>query len=650
MGKPYAREVERLEETYRATVEQDGDLCATRFAPILVNPLVAVGSGGSLTAAHLAVLLHVERTGQLARAMTPLETTSTSLRFDRTSIIFLTAGGSNADIIGSYRHLMRTEPSASLIICARQKSQLAKIAARHPYSRLVEFDLPGGKDGFLATNTLLATAIILIKGYAAAAGTGDASAVLPDTLDQLLGCEAGFDSWLSNLRSECLPIWARPTTVLLHGYWSQPAAVDFESKFTEASIGHLQIADYRHFAHGRHNWIGQRPEACAVISLESPQDRRIAEETLDLIPASVPRIRIPLGGIGGRGALEAIVYSLCLAQLAGEARSIDPGRPEVSEFGRTLYHLNVYRNGHVRPSAPTNLRRVAVERKAGTSFGNLTRLGTIGAWHQAYDNFMDRLGDVGLAGVVLDFDGTLIGCEDREAPIPEELSSELVRLLDLGLLVGVATGRGDSVHSSLRLALPKRLAKSVLIGFHNGAIISPLSEKVPTAAIDRPSAELGELFAKLQANEFLGLSARMKLGNGQITIYPLPGIPREYVWDALRAAMDDPAACGVNVWRSSHSIDITSVIVSKNLVVSRLRGLSSGLAAGGILCIGDMGKWPGNDYQLLREPLSLSVDEVSPDPNTCWRISPEGVRGVEATHWYLRRIERKQGKVVYTRP
>jgi hypothetical protein len=650
MGKPYAREVERLQETYRAAIVEGGGPHAPKFAPLLGNPLIAVGSGGSLTAAHLAALLHVETTGKLALAMTPLETIRTSLRFDQMSLIFLTAGGSNADIIGSYRHLMRMEPSASLIVCTRQKSQLAKIAARHPYAGLIEFDLPSGKDGFLATNSLLATAIILTKGYRGSAGTTGGTSGLPEELDDLMGWEGGFEAGLARLRLECVPIWDKATTVLLHGYWSQPAAVDFESKFTEASIGHLQIADYRHFAHGRHNWIGQRPADCAVISLEVPQDRHIAEETLSLIPTAVPRVRIQLGGSGAKGALEAIVYSLCLAQLAGEARDIDPGRPDVSDFGRTLYHLNVYRNGQGRRSAPTNLRRIAIERKAGVSIDQLARLGTIDAWQEAYKAFVDRLGEGWLAGVVLDFDGTLIGCDDRDSPIPDELSAQLVRLLELGLTIGVATGRGDSVHAALRSALPKKLAKSVMIGFHNGAIISPLSEDAPTASIDRPSTELEGLFARLQAHGFLSLSATMRLGCGQITIFPLPGISREYVWDGLRAAMDGRSLSGMNVWRSSHSIDINPGRVSKRLVVSHLRRLSPSLAVGGILCIGDMGKWPGNDYDLLREPFSLSVDEVSPDPETCWRLSPEGVRGVEATLWYLNRIETREGKVVYNRP
>ena len=647
MGKPYARELDKLPETYRTMVDESGHLLALKFNPILEHSLIAVGSGGSLTAAHLAALLHIERTGWIARAMTPLETISTSLNISKAAFIFLTAGGSNADILGSYRHVMRREPSASLVICARQQSQLGKIAARYPCSGLVEFELPSGKDGFLATNSLLATGIILTKGYSP---TRDRTERLPGTLDDLMGWRDGFDGGLARLRAECIPIWLKPTTILLHGYWGQPAAIDIESKFTEASIGHLQIADYRHFAHGRHNWIGQRIDDCVIVSLETPDDRAVADETLSRIPTSVPCVRIRLTSSGARGALEAIVYSLCLAQLAGEARAIDPGRPQVSDFGRTLYHLNVYKDGQTRHSSPPSLRKAAIERKAGVPAERLTRLGTIDAWQQAYDRFTERLGSIGLAGIVLDFDGTLISCGVRDTPILEALSTELARLIGLGLAIGVATGRGDSVHATLRSCLPSGTAPSVFIGFHNGAVISPLSEEAPTALIDRPSPELEQVFFRLQSHDLLRLSAKMKLGNGQITLLPLPGISREYVWDALRVVADDEAPVGLNIWRSSHSIDITSPGVSKRLVVSHLRGLSSTLAAGGILCVGDMGRWPGNDYDLLREPLSLSVDEISPDPATCWRITPEGVRGVEATLWYLRRIERKDGRLVFRCP
>ena len=43
----------------------------------------------------------------------------------------------------------------------------------------------------------------------------------------------------------------------------------------------------------------------------------------------------------------------------------------------------------------------------------------------------------------------------------------------------------------------------------------------------------------------------------------------------------------------------------------------------------------GNDFALLHGPYSLSVDEVSLEPSSCWNLAMPGSRGVQALHWYL---------------
>ena len=52
-----------------------------------------------------------------------------------------------------------------------------------------------------------------------------------------------------------------------------------------------------------------------------------------------------------------------------------------------------------------------------------------------------------------------------------------------------------------------------------------------------------------------------------------------------------------------------------------------------------MGKFPGNDYQLLANEYSLSVDQVSNDPYNCWNLASIGKNCVEATIEYLNAIE-----------
>jgi len=91
---------------------------------------------------------------------------------------------------------------------------------------------------------------------------------------------------------------------------------------------------------------------------------------------------------------------------------------------------------------------------------------------------------------------------------------------------------------------------------------------------------------------------------------------------------------------SSHSVDVIAPGIDKASVVAhvvKLVGLPDG-GADSVLCIGDRGRAPGNDASLLRHPLSLSVDEVSEDPSTCWEIAKPGLRYDLACFDYLMRL------------
>jgi len=64
-----------------------------------------------------------------------------------------------------------------------------------------------------------------------------------------------------------------------------------------------------------------------------------------------------------------------------------------------------------------------------------------------------------------------------------------------------------------------------------------------------------------------------------------------------------------------------------------------------ILCIGDKGRWPGNDFALLSTRYSLSVDSVSYSPTCCWNLAPVGIRGTQATEYYLSKIKKATGQI-----
>jgi hypothetical protein len=98
---------------------------------------------------------------------------------------------------------------------------------------------------------------------------------------------------------------------------------------------------------------------------------------------------------------------------------------------------------------------------------------------------------------------------------------------------------------------------------------------------------------------------------------------------------------------SSHSIDVTFGTARKTDVVDAVRRLMGCPADAPILRIGDKGRWPGNDADLLDDLCGLSVDEVSPSPEGCWGLSPRGILGIQATLYYLDRIHWNRGSGVF---
>ena len=129
---------------------------------------------------------------------------------------------------------------------------------------------PGGKDGFLATNSLLGFSGLLARTYSEIFDTGsewaNAKAYISQLVDEQSQTVCGW-------RTQTDSLWDRSTTLLLYGPSTLLGAVDLESKFTEAAIGNLQCADYRNFAHGRHLWLAKRGDDSAVIAFLSDKDR-----------------------------------------------------------------------------------------------------------------------------------------------------------------------------------------------------------------------------------------------------------------------------------------------------------------------------------------------------------------------------------------
>jgi trehalose-6-phosphatase len=342
-----------------------------------------------------------------------------------------------------------------------------------------------------------------------------------------------------------------------------------------------------------------------------------------------------------------LVAALRITGWAGSARSIDPGRPGVPDFGRKLYHLALPKLAEAFEATKLSRRdAVAVARKSGLAPERLAALGELDRWRTALQTFRDRLLSANFAAVVLDYDGTIVDSRHRFQVACQEVIVQLVRLLEGGGRLAIATGRGASVRRDLRACLPEELWSRVLIGYYNGAEISGLDDAGSPDGAEQTCEALASLAAALRAQPELAESAVQSDRRFQITLQPKRMMPENRLWDLAHQVILLGDRQDVTVTRSSHSIDILAPQVSKLNVLSRMREWIGDAA---VLAIGDRGRWPGNDYELLREPFALSVDEISVDPMTCWNLASPGQRGVAVTIDYLAALEVNEGILRFCR-
>lgn len=638
MARPYAIEMAQLVETFEWATSTNVDALCRAVGSAGLSPLRAIGSGGSLTAAHALTALHQQHTGNIAAVATPLEAVEEPL--DENVVHWLiSAGGRNVDILAAAKALIFREPRQLAVLCGRDDSPVAKLCKAHPFVDLLPFPSPAGKDGFLATNSLLGFTTLLARAYASEFGD---DVEWRATLELVRAGIAELSSLSAGWEAEASRIWARPTTLVLFSPSTRIGAIDLESKFTEAALGNLQLADYRNFAHGRHHWLAKRGELSAVLAFITDSDRALAERTLALIPEDVPQARIELPGIGSTAALMSLVAALRITGWAGTVRGIDPGQPGVPSFGRKLYNLSLPRPVDKAGPQISACDAAAIKRKTGSSPQRLAAAGELKRWQLSLDAMRDRLLATRFVGLVLDYDGTVVDTRDRFSPPLTVIQDELVRVLEAGVWVAFATGRGASIRRDLQGFLPSSLWRKVMIGYYNGAEVSGLDDDGAPDGSNEAGDDLKVIANALRAQPELVHAAKQTDRPRQITLEGARVLPEARLWDLAQQVILAAKAHHLRVTRSSHSIDIVPEDVSKLNVVSRLR---DEIGKGALLTIGDRGRWPGNDHALLSEPFSLSVDEVSVDPETCWNLAPPGQRGPAATLHYLSALEASGGEL-----
>lgn len=621
MGRPFASEMAALPSTYTWARDVDVRLLASAIATLAARPLLVVGSGGSVSGGHFVARLHEEYARQPVRVVTPYE--FVLLPPDGLSgVLLLSAGGSNPDILSAADHALLAEYPAVAAIVARADSPLAARLGAGQYATCFEFTAPTPKDGFLATNSLIATVALAERAYARA--FGQASTLPPELV--------------RSASPSCFALERSLLTVLGAG-WAWPATLDLESKCNEAGLGVVTYADYRNFAHGRHHGLATRGATSGVVALITPDVEAMAERTLRAIPTSIPVTRIATEVPGPAGAVDLLIQVFAFVARAGECAKVDPGRPSVAPFGRRLYHMRMPMAG-----AMTRRRLVDhwIQRKVTAPVWAAAADAERAAWRDAYETWATHMAGVQVTGIVFDYDGTICEPGERETVPRAAVGTALTDLLEREVTVGVATGRGDSVITALRAVVPKRHHGRIVLGLYNGSIITRLSDPIP---VDGESHHaLVAAHTMVQASPVIASLVEPRLRPTQLTLRqqrPLPtGTLRRMVLELLTTAPDVMAEVAVH--ESGHTIDIIPRDVSKLRVVECVaaEGMTSAerrsaRLTSAVVTIGDQGLLNGNDFEFLARPEGLSVERVSTSLDRCWNLTTPGRRGSAALLDYL---------------
>jgi hydroxymethylpyrimidine pyrophosphatase-like HAD family hydrolase len=612
VGKSYSAEIKALSDTLAWASSLRIDAMQRFVDETCGASLVAVGSGGSSAAAHFAALLHRRVARGMSRHATPLDLLLDEATVHARSLLFLSASGKNTDVLAAARSAIDAEIPIVGAICTRKGSPLASAVRSCSHGYVLDDPIPSGKDGYLATNSLLATMVIIARAYGRFDQVAEPQRPLVDA------------SWKG-----------RDSVVVLHGGWSSPIATDLESRLHESALLHVQISDYRNFGHGRHLWIEKRRSSTFVLALLTPETQTLAMKTLRLFPKEVPVVRLSTKQEGPSGTIDLFAQALYWTLDVAEHLGIDPGKPTVPEFGRRIFHLAPPRMTKseitVPPAVDRKLRRLNSASDAVRSI-----------YMNEYESFRAELSTADIGAVVLDYDGTLVHQSERFDPLPSATVDALLHVLKLRLPIGIATGRGRSVRRDLRKALPQHVWNDVYIGYYNGADVGTLADDTKPDKTKPTSAALAAIEKILTEDKLIASIATIEVRPSQITVAPNNAEPRvdlhQYLTDMVLAA----GVQGVRVLCSAHSIDIIEAETSKIAVVQRLAEIVSPRM---VLCIGDRGGWPGNDFELLRNRFSLSVDEVSSSPRSCWNLSPRGCLGPSATIRYLTALQPCAGAV-----
>jgi HAD superfamily hydrolase (TIGR01484 family) len=571
--RSFFEELSELESTWNQVLRSGIEVSPYFDSRWLNGDVFCIASGGSLSIAKMWQNIHESFGLGIAKTITPFEYFHTNSKPD--IVALFSASGNNHDILQVFR-IALSKGCRVLVITISKNSKLLKLSkSNEPQSLSVFPNAKIPKDGFLAVNSVIgmscALAQLFRKLFQSDLGiSSPVEKALKDHLDAQI-CDYEF----SNIN----------TIQIVTSEWGTPAGFDLESRLAESGLSNCFLTDPRNFGHGRFIWIDKWRQTSLILLFSTPDSKKFIARFKKTIPAdtNIMHFDSPFSGI--LGAIYCTVRSILFFGELAKQRDINPGKPQVSQWGRKLHKL-YYTSDEKNKAIPEQSKSQHKYPAESASF----------------------------AAVVFDFDGTLVDTKKRYEPIKPEIASEINRLLKEGLTIGIATGRGLSAFKELKKIVPKALQQKVLVGIYNGSILKRLSSENRLSDSFWPVKDLIMSLVKNKTPKGLTVSAKIT----NISIRDGSSEKREMFVQEIIAGLGQHVRF-IKCQTSGHSIDISPNWASKLLVV---QGLVGSLTEQ-VLCVGDQGQVKGNDEELLSWVPSICVGKVCPSSHLCLWIGKD---------------------------
>ena len=580
------------------------------LAEVTGSSTAYVASGGGLAVARIAADLHVQRLYSSAVAISPLELRNFGLGSIESCVIF-TARARHSDSSLAVAEATRIRVKNLWVVTLLEERDIPEDLRFH--ASVVSLPNNSSMDGFLATNSTLSFCAALGAAHECFEGR-KLPEMLPAFYDEL---------GLHTPRKHIILLYAPP---------SYGAALDFEIRMAETGMAWVQTTDVRNFAHGRHVGLMKNMKETSVVNFEQPETISIISKTCAEFPDETDLVRIITPEYGLTGIIDLLVRSMRLTSLIACDRNVNVSKPYVSDFGRHLYYLTVKPLMIYEHITPLSLKLQAV------GFANSHKAEHIDEFYAlCYKEWLQNISRQQFKGLVLDYDGTIVstvGCDNLP---PESVRQQIINLLEAGIPVAVATGRGKSIFKLLCSWVPKSLQSSVFVGAYSGGIWVALDSHYSIQSAEQ-DPDLQDVYNKLTSLPLYSFT-NIDLRPLQLTITPNSKyISARSLLIPIQELLYNTHEGRLHIHLSECSIDIVPAKYSKALTVQQLRKHTGAE----VLVIGDQGQAPGNDFEMLAETkFSLSVDSVSSAHDRCWHLAPCSDKGPMLLERYLDKIQIK---------